>query len=240
MEFAPPKQYIAKLEDKIVHNEKFVQYMFELVEPHEMPFIAGQYVSMKVSDAGERRSYSICSSPGIKHGFELAVDISPAGLGSTYLESLTFGQQVQVLAPMGRFVIEDAALEREPALMFIATGSGIAPFHAMLLDMLQVRHDTRPMVLYWGLRHESELFWQLEFQELSKTYPNFSFHPVISRPIGQWPLCIGRVTDCLTTHGVAQPAGYYLCGNKPMIDDVMGLLQKSGVDESFMHHEKFY
>lgn len=240
MEFPPPKLIKAKLEEKIIHNEKFVQYQFELSEPHEMKFFAGQYISIKVSPAGERRSYSICSSPDIAHGFELAVDISPAGIGSKFLESLAFGQEIEALAPMGRFVVEDESLAKEPALIFIATGSGIAPFHSMLLDMLQVRNDTRPMVLYWGLRHESELFWELEFQELATTHPNFSFHPVVSRPIGRWPLCTGRVTDCLTTHGVVQPAGYYLCGNKPMIEDVSGLLQKSGVAPEFIHHEKFY
>lgn len=240
MQFAIPRQYTAKLEDKIIHNEKFIQYMFELVQPNEMAFLAGQYVSIKVSGAGERRSYSICSRPDIQHGFELAVDISPKGLGCQLLENLQFGQEIQILGPMGRFIVEDEALVNEPALIFIATGSGIAPFHSMLLDMLQVRHDTRPMVLYWGLRHESELFWQLEFQELSENFPNFSFHPVISKGSDEWSLCRGRVTDCLTTHGVVKPAGYYLCGNKPMIEQTSEMLVSSGVDAAHIHHEKFY
>lgn len=240
MQFAPPSQYRAKLEDKIVHNEKFIQYMFELTQPHEMSFVAGQYVSIKVSEAGERRSYSIVSSPDITHGFELALDISPGGLGSQYFQSLQFGQEIQALGPMGRFVIEEESLPLEPALIFIATGSGIAPFHSMLLDMLQVRHDTRPIVLYWGLRHEAELFWELEFQNLSESFPNFSFHPVISRPGAEWSLCTGHVTDCLTTHGVTEPAGYYLCGNKPMIEETSALLVQNGIDSARIHHEKFY
>lgn len=240
MQFAPPKQYRAKLEEKIVHNEKFVQYQFELVEPHEMPFVAGQYVSIKVSDDGERRSYSIISSPDITHGFELVLDISPAGLGCRYLESLAFGQEIQLLGPMGRFVVEENPPLPEPALVFLATGSGIAPFHAMILDLLQVRHDTRPMILYWGLRHETELFWELEFQNLSETFPNFSFHPVISQPVPEWTLCRGHVSDCLVTHGITQPAGYYLCGNKPMIEETTALLTSNGIEPARIHHEKFY
>ncbi len=240
MQFAPPKQYLAKLEDKVQHNEKFVQYTFEMEQPHELAFVAGQYVSIKVADSGERRSYSICSSPEIRHSFELAVDISPAGLGCTYLEALQFGQEMQILGPMGRFVVEDDLAEQEPALVFIATGSGIAPFHSMLLDMLQVRRDSRPMVLYWGLRHESELFWEAEFKDLSEKFPNFSFHPVISRPGAEWPLCVGRVTDCLNNHGVIQPAGYYLCGSKVMIEDTSAQLQQNGIAASSIHFEKFY
>jgi NAD(P)H-flavin reductase len=240
MQFAPPKQYKARLEDKIQHNPKFVQYMFELTEPNEMPFVAGQYVSIKVNDQGERRSYSICSSPAITHGFELAVDVSPGGLGCQYLEALQFGQTIELLGPMGRFVVTDQDLELEPALIFVATGSGIAPFYSMLADLLQVRHDSRPMVLYWGVRHEDELFWLLEFQQLTEHFANFSFHPVISKPGSEWTLCAGRVTDCLTNHGVTQPAGYYLCGNKPMIEDVTSLLNAAGVALERIHHEKFY
>jgi NAD(P)H-flavin reductase len=108
------------------------------------------------------------------------------------------------------------------------------------LDMLQVRHDTRPIILYWGLRHEAELFWELEFQDLSESFPNFSFHPVISRPGSEWTLCTGHVSDCLKTHGVTEPAGYYLCGNKPMIEETTALLINSGVAPARIHHEKFY
>lgn len=240
MQFAPPKQYRAKLEDSVQHNDKFFQYMFELVQPAEMPFIAGQYVSIKVSEKGERRSYSICSSPDISHGFELAVDISPGGLGCHYLQSMKYGDELSLLGPMGRFVIEDSPPVPEPALVFIATGSGITPFRPMLLDQLRLKKDTRPIILYWGLRFETDLFWVQEFQELSQLYPNFSFHPVISRPTPAWTLCTGHVSDCLQTHGIIQPAGYYLCGNKPMIEETTALLQSNGVAPAAIHHEKFY
>ena len=234
----PPQRYTARFEDKVQHNEKFVQYMFELENPHIMQFLAGQYVSMKVSDKGERRSYSIWSAPDIQHGFELLVDITPQGIGSLYLENLQFGQQVDVLGPMGMFTVADDPTEE--ALVFIATGSGITPFNAMILDQLQLKQDTRPITLYWGLRYAQDMFWQNEFSLLAQYFPNFKFHPVLSKAEDEWPLCRGRVTDCLLNHEQPRNAGYYLCGNAGMITDVSQLLTNQGVALEHIHHEKFY
>lgn len=234
----PPKQYRAKLEDKAQLNERFVQYHFELVEPNELTFAAGQYASIKVSEKGERRSYSICSSPAVSHGFELLVDHKPAGIGCTYLENMVFGQEIEFLAPLGIFTIVPD--ETETSLALIATGSGIAPFRSMLFEQLQVKHDARPITLHWGMRHANNLFWEDEFEELAQSFPNFSFHPVISQPEQAWPLCRGRVTDCLSTHELAAGTGYYLCGNAQMIEDVTQTLLAKSVTAEHIHHEKFY
>jgi Na+-transporting NADH:ubiquinone oxidoreductase subunit F len=240
----PPKQYTAKLEDTTVFNPKYTQYEFELVEPYDMPFQAGQYVSLKVAENGTRRAYSICSTPGISHGFELLVDLEPQGVGATFLQQLEFGQEVQVLGPLGQFVLApdlgEGHPDREEALVFVATGSGVAPFRSMLFELLQEQQDTRPVILHWGMRHLEQLFWEDEFAELMQSFPNFHFHPVISQPIAGWNLCSGHVTDCLSVHEQPERAGYYLCGNAPMISEVMELLGKQGVAPERIHHEKFY
>jgi ferredoxin-NADP reductase len=234
----PPQQCVAKLADKIQFNEKFVHYTFEFTQPATIQFEAGQYVSIQVSDRGDRRSYSICHSPEVTHGFELLVDITPQGLGTKFLESMKFGDTLKALAPLGRFTVPIDPTEK--ALVFIATGSGIAPFRSMIVDQLQLKNDQRPMTLYWGLRNETQLFWQDEFEELMRLYPNFKFHPVISQAGEMWSLCRGRVTDCLSVHELPAEAGYFLCGNAPMIHDVVELLAKKGVANEHVHHEKFY
>lgn len=233
----PPKLYTARLEDKQVLTPKYIQYMFEFTNPHEMAFEAGQYVSMKVSDRGERRSYSICSAPSVQHGFELLVDISPQGVGSKYLESLEFGAEVSALGPMGHFVIPPNV--QETAFYFIATGSGIAPFRSMVLDLLE-KQEKRPIVLYWGLRHEEDMFWELEFQELSKNYPNFTSHIILSKPQPEWTLNKGRVTDLLAALEKPAGAGYYLCGNGKMVDEVKLQLREAGIPDTQVHNEMFY
>lgn len=239
-----PQHFTAKLADKIILNEKFIQLFFELVEPNLLTFSAGQYASIALpADAvtgviGERRSYSISSAPEKNHGFELLVDISPKGKGTTYLDSLQFGDEIRFLAPLGLFsVAEDA--QTKP-LVLIATGSGIAPFMSIVLDELQQKLNKNQITLYWGLRHVEELFWEDEFEELATDFPNFHFHPVISQAVPEWPLCRGRVTDCLSVHELPAEANYYLCGSTSMIKDVIELLIKKRISETQIHHEKFY
>lgn len=238
MQFARPQKLTVRLEDKRVHNEKFVQYKFELVEPFRLQFQAGQYVSLQVSDTGERRSYSICSKPGIDHGFELLVDVTPAGVGVQFLENLAFGQQVEALGPMGRFVVQ--VEPREPELYFIATGSGIAPFYGMITDLLQDKQDQRPIHLYWGLRHPQDMCWQEEFELLAEAFSQFHFEPILSQPPEGWPLSRGRVTDLLYAKDCPSEAGYYICGGTSMIQDVAGLLKEKNIAEEHIHFEKFY
>jgi NAD(P)H-flavin reductase len=233
----PPKQLTARLEDKIALTPKYIHYMFELDHPHEMPFIGGQYVSVKVSERGERRSYSICSAPSISHGFELLVDISPDGIGSKYLESLKFGDQISLLGALGMFTLKEEL--NESAIYLIATGSGVAPFRSMILDLLE-KQDKRPIVLYWGLRFEQDIYWALEFEELSRNNPNFTFKIILSKAGPEWPLDKGRVTDLLSVLEKPVGAGYYLCGNEKMVDEVTAQLQQDGVELAHIHHEMFY
>jgi ferredoxin-NADP reductase len=232
-----PQEFTAKLEEKVVHNDKFIQLSFELVEPFQMQFAAGQYVSVKVAADGTRRSYSICSRPDIDHGFELLVELIPNGVGSQFFDQLEYGETVSLLAPLGRFNIEPQPVDE---LVFVATGSGVTPFRSMILDQLQLQQDSRPMTLFWGLRHVDYLFWQDEFMELAENFANFTFHPVISQPVPDWLLCRGRVTDCLSVHQLPENAAYYLCGSSQMIDDVSQLLIKKEVAQDNIHFEKFF
>lgn len=240
-----PIQATAKLEDVITLNERYAHYFFELLEPNAIPFQAGQYISIQVSEEGHRRSYSYCSSPDIEHGFELMIDFAPDGIGSKYLRNMKYGDTLKFLAPMGLFTVEEEQPEAE--LVFIATGSGIAPYRSMLFDLLQLKQDKRPITLLWGMRYVEQLFWQDEFQQLAKAFSNFTFHPVISRATAGWQLCRGRVTDCLVGHEsewlspekVAQ-TGFYLCGNTDMITSTKQLLLSKNATPGNIHLEKFY
>lgn len=233
-----PQQMKAKLVEKQVYNEKFTHYWFGLVQPHTMQFDPGQYVSIVVDATGDRRSYSIASKPENQDAFELLIDHTPGGVGCQFLANLQIGAEVDVMGPLGRFVFVPGGTEEE--LVFVATGSGIAPFRSMIMSLLQEGTERRPMTLYWGMRYVEELFWLDEWQDLAESFSNFKFHPVISRAIEEWPLCRGRVTDCLNVHQVPVNAAYYLCGNAKMIQEVTALLQAKGVVTENIHFEKFF
>jgi ferredoxin-NADP reductase len=234
----PPQIFTAKLADKFVHNDKFTQYQFELVTPNHIAFQAGQYLSVAVSPQGHRRSYSIVSTPDDGQGFELFLDPKPDGLGSQFFENLKFGDSIQAIGPIGTFVVNSE--DKTVPLVFIGTGSGVAPLRCMIYDQLQKFGNDRRMTLYWGLRHETELCWQEDLKDLVARFPNITFHPVISKATMQWPLCHGRVTDCLSVHGVDTTAEYYLCGSAEMIADMKNVLSQRGVANEQVFHEKFY
>jgi NAD(P)H-flavin reductase len=233
-----PQEYTAIFENKEIYNEKFEHYHFELKKPFQLDFKAGQFVSVLVNEQGMRRAYSICSDPDINHGIEILLDIAPQGIGVKYFQNLKFGDEIKFLAPMGRFVINDEVNHK--SLTLIGTGSGIAPLHSMVVDQLKNKNDKRPIVLYWGLRHARHLVWQDEFTRWSKKFTNFSFHPTLSKPEKGWPLCRGRVTDCLSVHDLLESAGYYLCGSRAMIEDCKKILLERGVSEKNIYHEQFF
>ncbi len=234
---APVKAW-ARLENRVDLNERYIQLNFELVEPHTLSFQAGQYVSIQVDEAGHRRSYSISNNPEIDHGFELLIDLVPAGIGTQYLQNLKLGDTIHLVAPLGVFTV--ARTQIEPELYLIATGSGVTPFRAMLFDLLQTQRDTRQITLFWGMRKVEHLFWVDEFQELAEAFPQFHFHPVISQALKEWELCRGRVTDCLLVHQINYQAGFYICGSTPMITDVTAFLAQKSVPKDRVHFEKFF
>lgn len=240
----PLQSYTAILSERKILTPTFQQLRFELKSPSRLEFQAGQYLLLTVPTTPQRKSYSIASMPQTDHAFELLVDLAPHGHGTQYLESLQAGQEIQFMAPVGQFTIVPADTpqgQAEKSLFFVATGSGIAPFKAILEDLLITKNEQRPITLYWGMRYSADQFWFDEFSQLAQQHSNFTFHPTLSKPPEEWRLCRGRVTDCLLVHPMPlEPAGYYICGSSAMIGDVKSILISQGVLETNIHHEKFY
>lgn len=228
-----PQQFKGKVAEHILFNDKFQYLHIELLEPNKIEFSAGQYISVAIG-GGERRAYSIASTPATKHAVDLLVDIEPSGKGSTYMKSLKPGDGVEFLAPLGRFTAA-----AEPKLLFVATGSGIAPLKSMIFDLLEDKKDQREIWLLWGLRKVEEMFWEEEWRQINEYYPNFHYRLMISKPPGMWPLVSGRVNKELDAVELNANWGVYLCGNQEMIAQVSQIVQNRGVDINKIYKEKY-
>lgn len=228
-----PQQYKAKVAEHIELNQKFHSLRLELIEPYRLEFTAGQYISLAIG-GGERRAYSIVSTPAVQHCVDLLVDVEPGGKGSTYLKNLKPGDTVEFLAPLGMFTVAD-----EAKLLFVATGSGIAPFKSMLFDLLEEKKDPREIWLLWGLRKVEEMFWVEEWRQVNEYYANFHYRLMISKPPGMWPLVSGHVDRELNDVALDKNWGVYLCGNKEMIAEVEKMVQNRGVLADKIHKEKY-
>lgn len=237
------QKFITQLAWSTKLNERFTVFHFELKEPNRLNFQAGQYMLVEVPETGHQRSYSIASSPSSSHAVEMLVDLQPQGPGTKYLAQLQPGDEVKMTGPLGYFIVPDRNTtigQDEKEIMFIATGSGIAPMKSMIEDLLITKKDDRPMTLLWGLRYEVDQFWYDDFGILAQEHPNFSFQPVLSRPSEQWPFHKGYVTDVLCIQEEFSQKGYYLCGNNHMIQDARQILIEKEVSPTHIHMESFF
>jgi NAD(P)H-flavin reductase len=210
-----------------------------LVEPAAITFKAGQFLSFEVGrDARQRmiiRPYSIASPPSRPEVVTLLFNLVPGGPGSTYLFSLKEGDATHFKGPTGAFYLRD-----DPArdLLFVATGTGIAPLRSMLFALAE-QGFPRPVTLFWGLRSQRDLYYQDELAGLAHTHPNFSFVTTLSRPEDGWRGERGRVTPLVEERVASvQNLAVYLCGNEGMLKDVTAVLQGKGLCP--IYREKYY
>jgi NAD(P)H-flavin reductase len=219
----------------LTHDVRVIS--LELVQPAEIHFQAGQFVSFEVP-APElpfpvTRPYSIASPPSNRSVIDLLFNLVPGGPGSTFLFSLRPGEPVSFRGPAGTFVLRDYTERR---LLFVATGTGIAPIRSMIRARLP---SPTPVTLVWGLRHERDLYYQSELAALAEEFPEFSCTITLSQPSPSWTGAIGRVQSHIEPHlaNVADLAAY-VCGSREMITSVTEQIRSRGTCP--IHREQYY
>ena len=210
-------------------------FEFEIADGSAFPFTPGQFVSVKEQVAGKEvtRAYSIASPPN-GNRFALCLNRVPEGLVSPRLFALTPGEHVEVNQPLGYFTLR----QPERPAVFIATGTGIAPFRSILLNALT---QSAPITLLFGARHPHGVLYRNEFEELTQRHPHFRFIPTITRPDDTWAGAVGRVQAhldaALAYHEITPDV--YICGMKEMVDDVRALLKQKGFERKQIIYEKY-
>jgi NAD(P)H-flavin reductase len=230
-----PHSFEAKLVSKQQLTDKFFLFQFKTCE--KFVFNAGQYVSIKVTEDGVRRPYSVASKPS-DETIELLIDITPGGPGTKFLMGLNEGDSVEMMGPVGRFILDDD-LNDESKLFFVGTGSGIAPLKSMILDLLEDRRIKNKIKLVWGLRYEKDAFWRKEFDKLKKEFDNFDYEITLSADNKNWKGKTGRVTSWTAENSYSANDKFYLCGNGQMVIDVDKILLDKGIPRENIYFEKF-
>jgi CDP-4-dehydro-6-deoxyglucose reductase len=239
---APPRQFRAALRRVEALSETTNHLEWEITEGGWFHFRAGQFVSMTLQrdDGSEHtRAYSIASAPRADGRFDLCLNRVPAGLFSNYLCNLQPGAAMNFSGPHGFFVLQQP-IERD--LVFIATGTGIAPIRGMLADLFAT--DGAPEHEVWllfGVRQPETILYRSEFDRLTARLPRFHFVPVLSRPPAGWVGEQGHVQDALRKLLVGRhDFDAYICGLKAMVDDVRRILKEEfGLQRRQIHYEKY-
>jgi len=101
------------------------------------------------------------------------------GVASNYICDLQPGDEALLTGPSGkRFVLPEDPSKHD--YIFFATGTGIAPFRAMVMDLLQAKADSR-IVLIMGSPYTTDLLYDDEFTKWASECSNFRYLTAISR-----------------------------------------------------------
>ncbi|RMH37792.1 MAG: hypothetical protein D6690_01490 [Nitrospirae bacterium] len=201
---------------------------FDLLAPACLTVDAGQVMAIRIpatnSSGALTRYYSLASPPGEVRSFSLLIRTQVHGSSAASIARWKEGDEVMGQGPLGTFRIPSA--HRTP-ILFVATGTGIAPFKSWLFSRHQDSFPD-PVTLLWGLRSETDLYYHDEFQRLSKVRPNFRYHLALSNPGPGWSGLRGRVTAHVEALAQDRDVAVYLCGHSHMIAEVRRLLRARG------------
>ena len=207
---------------------------FTLDAPSDLAFLPGQYVNLLLPGTDQRRSYSFSSAPGEAAMSFLVRDI-PRGLMSTWLrETAQPGTAMEFTGPAGSFYLREV---KRPVL-FLAGGTGLAPFLSML-GVLAQRGCPQPMHLVYGVTNDADLVGVAELESFAARIPGFTFSTCIAAEGSAHPRKGYVTAHVAPEHLNGGEVDIYLCGPPPMVDAVRGWLGAQGVTPANFYYEKF-
>jgi ferredoxin--NADP+ reductase len=225
-------------------------YFWVRFDGEPTPFAPGQYMTIGVM-VGERivqRPYSVASPPAVAgtEGYEFYVRRVQGGTFTPLLFDLPVGHRMRMIGPKGKFTLLP---DDERTHVFISSGTGNAPFVAMMRQML-IDGAPRRTVFLNGVSYAHELGYRerVEGWERSGEYP-VTFIPTVSRPNdpanAAWTGRTGRVESILAP--VLDELGLtpsnsiaYICGNPDMILSAEETLLARGYSEEQVHKELYW
>jgi CDP-4-dehydro-6-deoxyglucose reductase len=228
------KTYPCRIQSLERLRDDVVKVQLRLPPGNDFTFLAGQHVEL-ISRDGVRRSYSMANAPRPDGSIDLHIRRVAGGVMSTYwFEQAKPNDLLRLHGPQGTFFLRSIA-ERE--LVFLATGTGIAPVKAMLESIAVAGQErARSVAVYWGGRTQTDLY-QAGWPTLSNEQ---RLSPVLSRAHAGWNGARGYVQDIASRQSHEwRHTTVYACGSAAMIRDAHRTLVNAGLDELHFHADAF-
>lgn len=237
--FPEIKEFDTTVETIQYLTNKVILLRLRLKDTDTFKFLSGQYADIHFNKFF-LRPYSISSTPqdAITNKIvEFTIELVKNGAGSEEIKKLKVGDKIKISGPYGTMIIDDRTID-EPYI-FIATGTGIAPFMSIIEDML-INNSRSPITLIFGVANESDVFYLEELKQVSLRFPSFKYQVMFSKPTGQGMQFKGRVTDYLKNINLTNPnTRIYICGIAAMIDDSVQIIKDKGLTSRYIYYEKF-
>lgn len=210
---------------KVIELEHYAGGTFRLrTERPAVTIQAGQCFNLGLPGGGVNREYSMYSGAQAPY-IDFLIKEVEGGCVSPAMRRLRSGDVVEVDGPYGKFCLNAPLDSRQPYL-FLASGTGIAPFHSFVETYPDLNYT-----LLHGIRHAEEQY------DVSH-YKQGRYIPCISRnTTGRRSM---RVTDFLRDNPVPPQTIVYLCGNRNMIIDAFEILREQGVPGDNLFTEVFF
>lgn len=197
-------------------------------------FVAGQYINV-IGPQGIRRSYSLANAPRSDGRLELHIrEVAEGSFSRYWFNEARINDLLRFEGPLGTFFLRDNEARQ---IIFLATGTGIAPVKALLEQMNADpdRWASRSVKVFWGARTPEEFYWSPRSDKL-----NLEWVPVLSRAHPQWQGAQGYVQDyflsrCESLEGTL----VYASGSETMIQSTRAALERKGFEMGNFHSDAF-
>lgn len=194
------------------------------MERRGLAFRTGQHILLGEAGSIHSREYSIYSGEQDDF-FEVLIKEVDDGMVSKQLKKLKKDDKLQIDGPLGFFTIKPELIN-SAKFLFVATGTGIAPFHSIARSYPNIDYQ-----LLHGVRKADEAYEH-------KHYAREKYILCTSQDEkGDFQ---GRVTDYLRQNPVSKDTHCYLCGNFEMINEVFDILEEQGVPPVQVHAEVYF
>jgi len=211
-----------------------IQVMLRLPPTADFNFIPGQYIDV-IGQNGIRRSYSLANADFTDRILELHIRAVEGGAMSEYwFNQAKVNDLLRLNGPLGTFFLRNTG---NIDLIFLATGTGIAPVKAMLESLHARPADQRPrsVTVLWGGRITTDLYFNI-----SSIAADFDFIPVLSRANKIWSGAQGYVQNALlAVRTDLKHAAVYACGSDVMIQNAKKILLENGLPEKCFYSDAF-
>jgi benzoate/toluate 1,2-dioxygenase reductase subunit len=207
----------------------------EVQVPQALTFLPGQYVRMRPAGSNEWRSYSMANESG-QSRLVFYIRLVEGGQFSTWLSAQAKpGATVEISPPRGSFFLRE---EQRPRL-FVAGGTGLAPFLAMLKRLAADGAERIvPTRLLVGVRTGRHLFATEELRQLQQRLQGLTID-YAAECDADHGCHSGYATDLITQINLDPSTRVYLCGPPPMVDAAQQSLATVGIPKNEVLCERF-
>jgi Na+-transporting NADH:ubiquinone oxidoreductase subunit F len=197
------------------------------------------------------RAYSMACHPAEKGTVMLNIRIATPpprqevvqpGLCSSYIFSLKAGDKARISGPYGEFFINETQRE----MCYIGGGAGMAPMRSHIFHLFHTQKTHRKVSFWYGARSLKEMFYEDDYNQIAKEFPNFTWNIALSEPQPEdnWEGYKGFIhqvlyENYLQHHEDPTEVEYYLCGPPMMIDAATAMLDSIGVEKDMIRYDSF-